>query len=836
MINLAAAETLQYNAGTAAAVTYTITGMELLAGVETYKVLQQGVLAIAAAAYTVPGATQAFVKTIELANTTGSPVTVTFFVNGSADANRIKRLIIPANGTADFTQDTWHVFDSNGNLQTVGNIGATGPTGPTGATGATGPTGPTGIQGLTGPTGPTGVTGPTGPTGPTGIQGLTGPTGPTGATGPTGPTGPTGATGPAGTGVPVGRIINTTSPIRIDGGASADLSADRTLSLLANGVTNAFLAQMPARTIKGNNTLATANAIDLTILQTWAMLDAGFVNAHEVGINTTNTAAANTTAFNAWFATAATFVTLYFPGTGFYDFDGELTINRDIRIRFLGCGRGRSILRTTSLTANMFNVTVNGFYITWEELGFTCTATNKSAGSAIRFIGGAGGLNALCDVRRCEFSNMFQSIEMAGTQSMNVGMISDCTFSAPSSVAGTNTTGFQISVDGGNINMFIQNCTINVTGVSTAGMIVRQCGAVQINTCDFIGGRNTLLVNATGVVSALYFSNVFFDQATLGSTVKFMGTAAASRIKFSQCGITNGGGSGLVACEIAGTGVGTGIPEAIDFLQCDFYNNGFAGTTIGVLVTGCRGFDVRNCRIAGFTTGIDVTPYNGNDVTNFGISGNTIGPTENFAGNATGIIIRAGAFAYGKSHISNNDISGNTVRAVDLTTATFTNSQLTIIDNIGLAQAPTPMVAPSAAIAATATIFHSMQIPLGGLNIGSTVKGYAYGTTSSTGTVTFRLHLGTANTTTDAIIASIAAAGTAAAGAILDGSVTIRTLGAPGSVVGYINGRVGATAIASTQTATVAVTTTSQLFLSMSAVITTGSVTIQQGYFNVIRQ
>lgn len=644
-------------------------------------------------------------------------------------------------------------------------------------------------------------------------------------------------------GVPTTRAINTTAPLAGGG----DFSIDRTHSINANGITNAFLAQMPARTFKANATAALANAQDITVLQAWALLDAGFVNAHEVGINTSNTAAANTAAFTAWFATAATFVTLYFPGTGFYDFDGELTINRDIRIRFLGCGKGRSILRTTSLTAHLFNVTVNGFYISWEELGFGCTVTNKSAGSAIRFIGGAGGLNALCDIRRCEFQNQFQGIEMAGAQSMNVGTINDCVFSSPSTVAGTNTTGFQIGINGSNINMFIQNCTINVTGINTAGIIVQQCGAVQVNTCDFIGGRNTLLVNATGVVSALYFSNVFFDQATLGSTVKFMGAGtggvgqpATSRIKFSQCGITNGAAN-LAACELAGTGSGTSIPEAIDFLQCDFYNNSFGGTTIGILATGVKGFDIRNCRVSGFTTGIDIYPYNGNDITNFGISGNTIGPTENFAGNAVGINVRtqslaAVSLAFGKSHITGNDLSGNTTAPITLNASTFTNGQLILRDNIGLAQAPTPIVA-GAAVTATETVIHSMQIPAAGFNIGSTIRLNARATQTSTGTVTGRMRLGTAGTTADALIASsTSAAGTSTIGIVADSMITIRTIGSPGTVIGELEMSNNTTRTASVVAAAVNVTTTSQLFLSFCSSVSTGSHTYHVAAFEVVRQ
>jgi hypothetical protein len=44
------------------------------------------------------------------------------------------------------------------------------------------------------------------------------------------------------------------------------------LGISANGATNALLAQMPANTIKGNNTSSTANASDLTVAQVNAMI------------------------------------------------------------------------------------------------------------------------------------------------------------------------------------------------------------------------------------------------------------------------------------------------------------------------------------------------------------------------------------------------------------------------------------------------------------------------------------------------------------------------------------------------------------------------------------
>jgi hypothetical protein len=72
MLNLAATDILAGVAGTATAITYTLTGMELNAGVEAYKVLAQGQLPNSVGTlYTAPSSTQTFIKSLTLANATG---------------------------------------------------------------------------------------------------------------------------------------------------------------------------------------------------------------------------------------------------------------------------------------------------------------------------------------------------------------------------------------------------------------------------------------------------------------------------------------------------------------------------------------------------------------------------------------------------------------------------------------------------------------------------------------------------------------------------------------------------------------------------------------------
>jgi hypothetical protein len=69
--------------------------------------------------------------------------------------------------------------------------------------------------------------------------------------------------------VPASRQILTAAPLTGGG----DLTADRMHSVLANGITNSLLAQMPANSIKGNNAGIAANATDLTVTQVTAMLN-----------------------------------------------------------------------------------------------------------------------------------------------------------------------------------------------------------------------------------------------------------------------------------------------------------------------------------------------------------------------------------------------------------------------------------------------------------------------------------------------------------------------------------------------------------------------------------
>jgi hypothetical protein len=129
MLLLAPADTLAGGAQTATTVTCTVFGMELNAGVETYKVLDQRQLASTVATiYTAPASTAAFIRSIVLVNTNaGASQTFQLFRGGTAAANAITPLLtIPAGGMAVYEDgEGWKFYNSSGQLLGQGASGGT---------------------------------------------------------------------------------------------------------------------------------------------------------------------------------------------------------------------------------------------------------------------------------------------------------------------------------------------------------------------------------------------------------------------------------------------------------------------------------------------------------------------------------------------------------------------------------------------------------------------------------------------------------------------------------------------------------------------------------------
>lgn len=760
--SLATTQTIAGVAGTASAVNFTITGDVIATGVDSFQLLAQGVVQTSATAmYTVPALSQAIINNIHFQNVTGLAVTVTIFINGLVAANQAFKMVIPANGSATWDRE-WVIYDSNGVKQFVGNVGATGPTGPTGPTGATGPTGPTGIQGLTGPTGPIGNTGPVGVTGPTGPTGLTGPTGPTGPTGVTGNTGPTGVTGPTGPGVPTSRLINTTVPLTGGGNLSADLT----------------LAISPATT----TTAGSLSALDKKMLDDLhydVVADFGWIGNDS---NDNGAGAGGATAWSTIMSTLPTGATLFFPA-GTFRTSVELTINVDKRINFKGVGRYNSIIKTTSATANIFNVSIPAWYITFEHLGFQ-TSVTKTAGAALAI---SAGNNVGINMYRCWITGIFHGINATGAQSANLSVWADLDISA------VPNGGRGIVINGSTINVMIHNVTINAGAATTSACCeINQSGAVQVTGCDWIQGTNVLLINSTAGAGpqACYFTNCFYDQPQ-GSVIKVMGGNTANRIKFIQCGIAPTGNN--YGVEIAGTGAGgvgtaTALPAGLSFVDCDIYSANGTNTAAGILLNGVQDVNIQNCRIAGFNgaggAGISVIPSAGNQ-TKLRANGNILGPNSNLTvTNETGVKLIAGASAMGFLSITDNSMLGCTTAISDASTILNTATK-NINNNQGAANGLQASTTPGDTYTTTVEkVIMQVYLPANAIKVGTSFQALFAALPGLTTITETQLRIGTAGTIADACFVKIVGPATSATAVWASITAICLTVGGAGTITG----------------------------------------------------
>lgn len=136
MITLAAADTLAGGASVASMLSSTIFGMELNAGVEVYKVLDQRQLAASPATiYTVPASTTAFLKSIMVVNNDSAPRTFQYFWGGTAAVNALTPPFTLGPGWAAVYEDSqgWRFYNNTGQLLTAYGIAQAEPVwGPTG--------------------------------------------------------------------------------------------------------------------------------------------------------------------------------------------------------------------------------------------------------------------------------------------------------------------------------------------------------------------------------------------------------------------------------------------------------------------------------------------------------------------------------------------------------------------------------------------------------------------------------------------------------------------------------------------------------------------------------
>lgn len=582
-----------------------------------------------------------------------------------------------------------------------------------------------------------------------------------------------------------------------------DLSSIAALSTTSYGRSLLTLADATALTalvnVASGSVAGLLSATDKTKLNNLGS-GSGVYSVIQYGIATGNTGAANLAAWNALMSSIPDNSTVSFPPSpNPYPFSDTLAIPAGKHLRVTGSSNQKSIIQTGHASNDIF--AVGDWYNEFNGLKFQSSVT-RTGGAAIN-----SGNNVAVNVTNCDFTSMWDGIVYTGgVNAGNLALVSNCQF--------TGTLNRGIVLDGTNANTIIEKVIMDGTaGVQQVGLELLQCGSVLVSSSDFIRSVNNCRfnpANPNGVFSA-YFVNVFFDTST-GSSVKFANTGNVQRVKFTNCWFSGS----VIGCEFASTA--TNLPTAIDFINCDIFNN----SSRGIYAAGVQDFNVMNCRIAGNTTAGVETNASAGSVTKFNLANNSICPTAGFGANGIGVLINAGT--YGGYALKNNDVRSNNTSNITDSGSVATTDLKIINDNFGhiITGSIGNLAATATANGTTATALLTARVPARAATVGQVFRVRVLGNCSSSGSFTFHVHAGSSGSTADATTWTSVTSGTLAANnrAGFEGLLTIRSATTiQCEALGFGNTTLLPTTTASP--ATVTITTTNPWFITLAV---TGSI------------
>lgn len=895
MFTLATGETLRGVAGSASAITYTVTGDEK-GTTDAFKVLAQGQLsAVSGTLYTVPASNRALVQTIFLQNTTAGAVTVGFFINGTAGANQIVAFTMEANGSAILAADGWKNYDSTGKQLFVGSTGAQGIQGIQGEKGwspvlAVVTDGARRVFQIVNWVGGAGTM-------PSVTNQFIGSVGIVAtaalAVDVRGAAGADAAafttiTGNSGSATADG--VDTLS--LVGSGAVTTVASDNpeviTISLVPDGVTNAMLNNMNANTIKTNATAGSDNPTDVAIaanqflardsssnLVPKSVTDAAFtfLSAANAAAETALLDAATSTlkglilaaeknrisTTDLWFdvvadggidrtgvvdgtvALQAAITTVGTAGGGTVYIPQNCSIKTSANINILfpnvtikGGSRVTSRIVPTHATGNVFTANAANGFIRFENMRIQPTSfTLRTAGYGIEVVSGT----ANCSIQWVDVLGMWSAIKASGQlcRMEDLGL-RECGYGA---INGCMIL-FDSFTDQYVKAVVCDNGTVapNAPMAGFSGIRITSLSSLLMTDCQWIhcGAGIDVVPAGTNTIPSIYCLNNFFDQGTIGGNF-VSGSGNILRSRFIGCWFSGNSTAGVVLNGASLNG--------LDFIGCEFYGAPSA-QPVGIDAINAQEWSVRASRFAGNTIAIRTTAGANHS---FSITDNIIGNVSGVGANGQGVTVQAGTYKRYQI-LDNRGFESNTTPGLSDLGVVGPTDQKNVGNNMGaLLKGQLQLTTAGAAavtngrgivsVGAAAQVLFGARIPANAVSVGQTFRVTAWVQSQGAGTLIWRVLAGPAGTAADPVpfITAVSGAQVANAWSRVEAIVTVAALGAAGNVVAVgqvVNNAVVVNPPAAVEVAAVTAPTTAPWFISLGCTVSTSTVTVRHAVIEAL--
>lgn len=404
----------------------------------------------------------------------------------------------------------------------------------------------------------------------------------------------------------------------------------------------------------------------------------------------------------------------------------------------------------------------------------------------------------------------------------------------------TAVSGAAVSIGGGSGNdggVQLENFTITGTAQGNGAT------AVQIGVTGTAGVAGSTIKN----VSIRRFTNGF-NWAT-GSIAY---AAVLINCKVQQC--TNGlvpfGENNIMFGGLVGgcaTGIVASAASEMNLFGVAFDDNtttaiNLSNTLARMTLSGCR------FENAGLGTSVYITISAGSISMQGGAfqeDNTTGGPATGFVQATGGIVTLNGVWLYSGGRVLTqafNIASPTEYQGNDIIIAPGASSPATTLAVMVPAAYRGAIIVTPTAFSTVETVIVSVPVPLNTLTVGTTYRVECYATisTSTAGTITGRIRMGTAGTIADAQVATVVDVAEATAVAVIHlGTLTVRTLGATGTVIGALFQFAGTVAATNaTAPAAVTVNTTVTNFISFTlqgAGTASPTITVSNAFIELVR-